>query len=165
MTTVIRLTSIRPLKLQQLAFDVETASVTTERAARCDHAVARHDDGDWIPIVRHADGTVGMRVANGLSDVTVAAGLAVGNFEQRPPARKLELSSTKVERKGKLASLACKVFAELVKVGSEDRPRFLELNRLGIQILYASFKFEAHEPFWGSGEEKGTHRRRGADAK
>ncbi len=85
-------------KVEQLALDVETATVTAQRAARRDHPVAGNDDSYWISVVRHADGTVGVRVANGLSNVPVAAGLAVWNFEQGVPAGELELGSAKIER-------------------------------------------------------------------
>jgi len=94
----VRLANVRLFKVQQLALDVQTATVAAQRATRCDHPVAGDDDSHWIPVVRHADGTVGVRVANGLSDVAVAAGLAVWNFEQRPPAGELELGSAKIER-------------------------------------------------------------------
>src|SRR5512136_1971134 len=99
-------TNVLLLQIEQLTLDVETAAVTAQRAARCDHPVAGHDDGDWIPVVRHADGPVGVRMADGLSNVAVAAGLAVWNFEQRAPTRELKLGSAEIERKGELAALA-----------------------------------------------------------
>ena len=112
------------LQVEQLAFYVESAAVAAQGAARCDYAVAGDDDGDGIPVVRHADGAAGVRVANGLSDVAVAAGFAVRDFEQRMPARQLELGSAEIEREGELVALAREVFAELVEVGSEGFPRF-----------------------------------------
>ncbi len=132
MTTVVRLASIRLLKLEQLAFDVKTAAITAERAARCDHPVTRHDDGDWIPIVRHADGTVGMRVANGFSDVAIAAGLAVWNCPQCAPARKLELRSPKIERERKLVTLTREIFVEFAEIERERRFELPQLSRAGI---------------------------------
>src|ERR1700687_498640 len=120
------------LKLEQLALDVETSSVTAKRAARCDHAVAGYDDGNWIPVVRHAHGAVGVWVANGLGNVAVAAGLAVWNFEQCTPARELELGSAKIEGEGELVSLACKVTVELGKRGRERWFGLTQLSRIGI---------------------------------
>lgn len=120
------------LKVKQLAFDVETAAVTAKRSARCDHPVAGDDDGDGIPVVRHADGTVGVRVANGLSDVAVAAGLAVRDFEQRMPARELELGSAEIEREGELASLTREVIVEFAEIGREDWFGLMQPSRIGI---------------------------------
>jgi hypothetical protein len=159
MTTVIRRTNIRLLKVEQLTLDVETASVTAERAARCDHPVARYDDGDWIPVVRHADGTVGMRVANGFRNVAVAPGLAVGNFEQRAPACKLEVGSAEIERKRKLATLAREVVVEFEEIGSEGRSGLTQLSP-GIHFHHAVLKFEPHQTFRRSGEEEWTDGRR-----
>src|SRR6266403_4630726 len=118
------------LKLEQRALDCETAAVAAQRAARRDHPVARDDDGNWIPVVRHADGTVGVRMADGLSDVAIAAGFAVWNFKQRPPARELELGSAKIKREGKLASLAREVIVEFAKIGRERCFGLTQLSRI-----------------------------------
>ena len=107
------------LQVEQLALEVETAAVTAERAARCDHPVAGDNDGDWIPVIRHADGTAGLRVANRFGDVAVAASLAVWNFEQRMPARELELGSAKIEREGKRATLTGEIIVEFAEIGRE----------------------------------------------
>ena len=106
-------------KVEQLALDVETAAVTAQGAARCDHPMAGDDDGHGIPVVRHADGAVGVRVADGLSDIAVTAGLAVGNFEQCAPAAELEVGSAKIERERELATIAREVFVEFPKIGCE----------------------------------------------
>src|ERR1700730_8076332 len=107
------------LKLEQLALDVEPAAVTAKRPARCNHPVAGDDDGNWIPVVRHADGAVGVRMANRLGDVAIAAGLAVWDFEQCAPASELELGSAKIEWEGELASLTREVIVEFVDIGRE----------------------------------------------
>ena len=107
------------LKVEQLALDVEPATIPAQRAARCDHPVAGNDDSDWIPVVRHAYGTVGPRVANGFRNVTVTASLAVRDFEQCAPARELELGSAKIERERELAAFARKVFIELAQIRCE----------------------------------------------
>ncbi len=137
MTTVvcpthIRLTCIRLLQVEQLAFEVEASTVSAERTARCDHPVARDDDRDRIPIVRHADGTVGMSVADGFSNVAVTAGLSIRDCEQRVPARKLEFGSPQIQRKRKLAALAFEVFVEFAEVGRERGFGLLQLSRIGI---------------------------------
>src|ERR1700675_3633044 len=93
------------LKVEQLALDVETATIAAQRTARRDHPGAGDDDGDWIPVVRHADGAVGVRMANRLRHVAIAAGLAVWNFEQCTPASELKLGAAKIEGQGELASL------------------------------------------------------------
>ena len=125
--------------------------------------MAGDDDGDWIPVVRHADGTVGMRVPDGLSDVAIAAGLAVWNFEQRMPARELELGSAKIEREGELAALAREIFVEFAKLGRKGWLGLTQLSRIGIRLLHPSFEFESHQAFLGSGEEEWTDGRRRAD--
>src|ERR1700682_4417148 len=109
------------LKVKQLAFDVKTAAVAAQRSARCNHPVAGDDDSDRIPVVRHAHGPVRVRMANALSNVAVAAGLAVWDFEQRMPARELELGSAKIEWEGELASLAREVLVEFAALGAEGR--------------------------------------------
>ena len=119
------------LKVEQLALDVKTAAVAAQRSAGCDHAVAGDDDGDWIPVVRHTDGAVGVGMANGLGDVTVAASLAVWNFEQCMPAGQLELGSTKIEWERELAALSRKIFVEFTQIGREGCFRFTQFCRLG----------------------------------
>jgi hypothetical protein len=103
-------------------------------------------------------------VANGFSDLAVAAGFAVRNFEQRMPARELEPGSAKIERERKLATVACEIFVELVKVRSERFPRFLNLNRTRIHLLHPSFEFESHQAFAGSSEKEWADGRRRAPA-
>src|ERR1700674_3714860 len=151
------------LKLEQLALDVETAAVTAQRPARCNHPVAGDDDGNWIPVVRHAYGTVGVRMANRLGDVAIAAGLAVRDFEQRTPARELELGSTKIELEGELASLTGEVIVEFAKIGRERRFGLTQLSRVGIQLLHAGFEFESHQTFGGSGQKERADGGRRAD--
>ena len=151
------------LQVEQLALYVEAAAVTAQRAAGRDHAVAGDDNGDGIPVVRHADGTVGMRVADGLSDVAVATGLAVWNFEQRMPARELELGSSKIERQRELATLAGKVFVEFSEIGRKGCFGLMQRARTGIQFLHAGFEFESHQAFCGGGEEEWSGGRRRAD--
>src|SRR6266481_6098900 len=120
------------LKVEQLALDVEAAAVTAKRAARCDHPVAGDDDGDWIPVVRHADGAVGVRMANGLGYVAIAAGLAIWNFEQGTPASELELGSAKIERERELAPLTREVIVKFAKIGRECGFGLTQLSRIGI---------------------------------
>ncbi len=122
------------LKVEQLAFDVEPATITAQRAARCDHPVAGNDDGDWIPVVRHAYGSVRVRVANRFRNVTVTAGLAVRDFEQSAPARKLELGSAKIKRERELAAFAREVFIELAQIWREGWLGFPQLSRMGIYL-------------------------------
>ena len=120
------------LKVEQLALDVEAAAVTAKRPARRDHPVAGDDDGNWIPVVRHADGTVGVQMANGLSDVAIAAGLAVWNFEQRTPASELEVGSAKIKREGKFASFTREVIVEFAEIGRERCFGLTQLSGIGI---------------------------------
>src|SRR5271169_640367 len=105
--------------MEQLAFQVEPATVSAQRSARRDHAVAWHNDGNWIPVVRHANGTVGVRMADGLRDVAVATCFAIGNIEQGAPTRELKFGSAEIERNRELAALSGKIFLKLVKIGSE----------------------------------------------
>jgi len=99
-----------------------------------------------------------------LRDVAVAAGLAVGNFEQCAPAGELELGSTKIKREGKLVALPREVFVEFEEIGSENGFGLLQLDRTRIQLLHASFKFKPHQAFCGSRKKERADRRRGAQA-
>src|SRR5258708_17448679 len=93
------------LKPEQPALDVETAAGTAQRATRCDHPVAGDDDSGRIPVVGHADGAVGLRLANRLGDVAVAAGFAVWNFEPCTPASELDSGAAQIKPGGAIASL------------------------------------------------------------
>src|SRR5208282_688327 len=97
-----------------------------------------------------------MRVANGFSDVAVAAGLAVGNFEQCVPARKLEVGSAQIKRERELAALACEVIVEFAEIGREDWFGLAQLSCTGIQFHHAGFEFQSHQAFRGSGEKEWT---------
>src|ERR1700686_3307234 len=102
-------------------------------------------------------------MANGLSDVAVAAGLAVWDFEQRMPTRELELGSAKIEREGKLASPAREVMVEFAEIGREGWFGLTQLSRIGIQLLHAGLEFESHQTFGGSGQKEGADGGRRAD--
>jgi hypothetical protein len=147
------------LKVEQLALDVEPATITAQRAARCDHPVAGNDDRDWIPVVRHAHGTVSMRVANRFRNVTVTASLAVRDFEQCAPTRELKLGSAKIKREGKLAAFARKVFIELAQIGREGWLGLLQLSPTGIDLQRVIFEFQSHQALRGRGKEERADRR------
>jgi hypothetical protein len=151
------------LKVEQPTLDVEPSAISAERTARSDYPVTGDDDGDWIPVVRHADGSVGVSMADGFRDVAITPSLTVRNFEQRIPARKLKRSSAEIERERKLPSLAREVIVEFAKIGGQDLRRFPQLRRVGIQLLLAMFEFESYQAFSGSGEEQWTGRRRRTD--
>jgi len=112
----------------------------------------------------HAHGTAGARVANRLSDVAVAAGLAVWDFKQRVPARELELGSTKIEREGELAALTREILVEFAQIGREGLLGLMQLNPTGIHFLHAGFEFESHQTLCGSGKKQWADRRRRAEA-
>ena len=88
--------------------------------------MARDHDRHRIAIVGHADGAKGVRLADGVRDIGVGAGLAVGNRQQGTPAGELKVGSAQIERKGELAALAGKVLFQLVDVVPQGTGRGLE---------------------------------------
>src|ERR1700756_610532 len=68
-------------EFEQLAFDLESPSVTAERTVGCDDAMAGHDDGNGIAIIGQSHCTISMGGAYGARDIGVGAGLAVGDIE------------------------------------------------------------------------------------
>ncbi len=107
-----RKTNTGLLESEQLPLDVEAPTITAERTVRRNHAVAWDDKGDRIPVVGHADGTAGLRMADRSGDVAVTARLAVRNIEKRAPACELEAGSAKIERYRKRATLSREVLLE-----------------------------------------------------
>ena len=128
---------------EQFAFDVETATVTAQGSARRDDSVARHDDGDGVPVIRHAHGSAGIRVADGSSDVQVAASFTVWNFKQSLPACYLERGSAKIEREGEVAQPPAKIFVEFAEVGREGCLGFAEFDARRC-FLHSIFELKAH---------------------
>src|ERR1700739_2767527 len=155
--------SLCTFEVKQLALDFNPATVSAQRTVRRDHAMARHNDRNRVAVVRHADRAIGVRMANGLGQIAVAARLAVWDVAKLAPAFQLKLGAPQIERNGKLPALTREVFVELLKVGSQQLSRFLELNFVGIDFQQVSLKFQAHQPLQGSSEEERTHRRRGTN--
>ncbi len=142
------------LEIEQFAFEIEAAAVSTERATGGDHPVAGNDDRDGVAVIRHADGAIGVRVADDLSNVAIAARFAVRNFQQRPPAGELEICSAKIEGVRELAPLAREVFIELTQVRRDGALRFLETDTCRIKLLDAALKFEPYQSFARSGKKE-----------
>src|SRR5450755_3986885 len=141
------------LHIQQPAFEIKTATITAQRAARRDHPMAGHDDRDRIPVVGHANGAASQWASNGACNFQVAARLTIRNFQERVPACKLELRPTQIEGKGKLAALTREIFFKFAEVGLKGRLRLLQLNRIRLQLLHPSFEFQPHQSLGGGGEK------------
>src|SRR5260370_16469430 len=148
------------LKLEQRALGVAPAAVTAQRASRCDHPVAGDEDSDRIPVVGHAYGAVGLRMANRLGDVAVAAGFAIWNFEQCTPASEVESGPARMKGEGELASLTREVVVEFANVGRERRFGLTQLSRSGISFRHTGLECEPHQTFCGSGEKERADGRR-----
>ena len=155
--------NVRPLQVEPLALDVEAAAIAAQRSAGCDHAVAGDDDGDWIPIVGHADGAEGLRVSDGAGNIGIGAGLAVGDREQRLPAGEWKRSSAKIERHRKFVPLTGEVLVQFAEVGREGLFGIAKLNCFGVHLHDARFKLEAYQAFCRRGEEERTDRRSSAE--
>ena len=121
--------------------------------------MTRDNDGDWVPVVRHPDGTMGVRMTNRLSDVAIAAGLPIRNFEKRPPACQLKIGPTKIEGEREFTPLAGEIFVELAKIGSEGWSRLAQLRGMGIKFHHARLEFEPYQTFIGSSEKEWPNRR------
>ena len=139
--------NVGSLQVKQLALDVESAAIATQRSSGGDDAMAGNNDGDRIPIVGHADGAEGPRVPDDASDISIAARLAVRDRAQRLPAGELKLGATKIERHRELTPFAGKVLVEFANVGCQVLLRLLKLNFPGVQIHYARFKFKPDQAF------------------
>src|SRR5258708_8122708 len=68
------------LQVQELAFNVESATVATKRPARSNHPVTRDADRDWIPVIRHPHGPVRVRMPNAFTHLSPPARPALPNL-------------------------------------------------------------------------------------
>ena len=140
--------------------------------------MAGNDYRDRVAIVGHAYGAKGVGLVDGAGNVGIGTSFAIGNREQRLPAGELEVGAAEIERESELATLAGKVFVQLLRVGAQEVRSFLELelcpfglpHRLAAEIAgigtdrllagRAGVKFESHQPGTGRGQEKQAYRRR-----
>src|SRR6185437_5005808 len=75
---------------EQPALGRQAAAVTGEIAVAADHAMAGHDDRQWIRAIRGADRAHRIRPPDAARDVQVTGGLAIRNRQQRAPHFELE---------------------------------------------------------------------------
>lgn len=121
--------------------------------------MAGHDDGDRVPIVRHADRPESLRLPDGACDVGVRTRFAVGDVQQSPPAPHLEWGAAQVEGKRELPALAREIFVELAsKELCFLRGFFPEKVPVFLRWEVPTIEFESHEPFFGDGEVERTDR-------
>src|SRR5262249_51368856 len=104
-------------QFKQLAFHVEAATIAAECPVRGDYTMAGHHDRNRVPVVGYTHRAEGFGLANGAGDVSVGAGLAVGNVEQRIPALQLKSSSAQIEWEAEAAASAVEIFAQFSEVG------------------------------------------------
>jgi hypothetical protein len=135
-------------QFKQLALKLEASTITAERTARSNHAVAWNDDGYGVAIVRHAYGAESLRMADGARDISIAASFSIGDFKQGIPARKLKWRAAKIKWKRKFAALSGKVFIECTQVGSECRFGFDQLL-IAVDLLHPVMKLKPHQAFRG----------------
>jgi hypothetical protein len=95
-----------------------------------------------------------VRVTDGLGNISVASGLAVGDLKQCMPAGELEGGSAEIERERKFSALASEVFVKFLEKGRECGLRFAQIERAGVDLLLTTFEFEAHQAFSGRSEEE-----------
>jgi len=145
--------NVRSFQIEKLALDVEATTIAAQRTARSDYAMARDDDGDRIPVVRHAYGAESLRVPDGARDVGVAAGLTIRDGEERLPARTLKICAAQIERNRELTALAREILAQLLNVWGERRHRLAKLDRFRVQLLYTRFKLKANQPLCAARKE------------
>ena len=151
--------NVRFLQVEQPALDIEPTAVAAERSSGRDHAMAGHNDGDRIPVVRHPDGTKCVRMPDGAGDLAVGTSFPVRDVKQSAPAPELKVGAAEIERDRKLAALARKVFVKLAKVARQRWFGFAKLNRVGIHPLHPRFKFETHQALCRGSQEQRPDRR------
>src|SRR6266481_4902188 len=100
------------LQIEQFALDVESATVSAERAVGGDHTMTGNNNRDGITVVRHADGAECMWMRDGLGDVAVRASLAVRDVEQGAPALQLKVGAAEVEGEAEVLAIASEIFVE-----------------------------------------------------
>src|SRR5205809_7552780 len=139
------------LQIEQFALDVESAAITAKRAVGRNYAMTRYDDCNGIPIVRHAHGAKGLRMSNGMGDITIAAGLPVRDVEQGVPAFHLESGTPQIDRERESFAMATKIFVEFASPRGEGLKRLLP-GLAGSFGELAAVEFEFEQSAIGAGE-------------
>src|SRR5262245_51325578 len=86
-----------PLQLEQMCFRLQTARKSRQPAGGADHPMARDHDGDGISSIRRPYRARGLRVAQLLRKLSIAACFAERDGQQRSPYVVLEFRSNWVE--------------------------------------------------------------------
>src|SRR5882724_187213 len=149
------------LQIEQFALDVESATVSAERAVGGDHTMTGNNNRDGITVVRHADGAECMWMRDGLGDVAVRASLAVRDVEQGAPALQLKVGAAEVEGEGEVLAIASEIFVEFAEPGGEGVGGFLPRLVVAFGGL-AAVELEFEQAAGGESEEQGAYGGSGA---
>ena len=117
------------------------------------------DDGQRIATIGGAHGAHGLGVADGLGNIGIAAGLAIGDPGQRLPHPQLKLGAVLGEGQVKCVALSGKVGAELLGIGGQrlriGLPVVLDLER-----MWAVAKIDLAQTALIDDQQQGTARGR-----
>lgn len=115
--------SARLLEPQQRLFHFRAAGVAARRAVRADDAVAGDDDEDGVRVICHAHRAAGVRPADGLGELFVAARFAIGYFTQRRPDPLLEGRAVQAAGKIERPARPGKILVQLTEYPCGQRVR------------------------------------------
>src|SRR6267143_6006842 len=80
---------------EQRALPIQPAGESADLFVRRQHAMARHEHGNWIRPARAADRAHGLRFANRAGNLAIAARLAGTDFPQVTPHMLLKVGSAR----------------------------------------------------------------------
>mgnify|MGYP003309574904 CR=1 FL=1 len=98
------------LQIQELLFQFQSSGIAGEFSAGADNPVAGDDDPDGIAVDSLTNGPGGLRTSDGSGDLTVGAGLPIGDCQQPVPDRNLEGRSFRGNGEIKALPASCQIF-------------------------------------------------------
>jgi hypothetical protein len=111
------------LPIQQVAVCAKTTGKPGQGAGSAHHPMARRDDRDRVAAIRGTHRAHGRGMADLARDLTVAAGLAKRDRQQRRPNDLLKLGALEVERNVESLQASLEVSSQLVPCFDKDRVR------------------------------------------
>ena len=110
----MRLQHDRAFEAKQEFFCLNTRSITAQRTVMADHAMARHNNREWIATVRRTDSTKTARHTDPASQLLVRYCRSIRNLRQLPPHALLNCGADLIVRDSEFRKLAVEVTSELL---------------------------------------------------
>src|SRR5581483_30932 len=124
-----------------------------QRAVMPYHAMARHDDGNPIVVIRHPHRSRGSRLSQLSGNLAVRAGLAIRNLQELAPDGYLKICPVEIQREIENGPPPLEVFLDLLDINAG---RFRIENRA---LWNAPSKMDRSEPFSVGNERQLAQRR------